>query len=126
MGIRIKMEDLQKIFIDLAANGFSIIPHNDKFLVNKISVPDNTDVISACEFEDYVSAFEFAKLKLLQPSEWKPIVRYNRGLGIEYKNLANIKANSKEEALEKAKNETLIYFKDSLIQVLEVKVFPKF
>jgi len=114
----------QEIFMELIKNGFNISFENNKFVVRKINVPNNSTIIESREFDDYSFALEFAEKQLKKNREWQPIVRYNRGLGIEYKNLSIITASSKEEAQKIATTQAEICLKD-LVTILEVKVFSK-
>lgn len=108
---------------NLMKNGFIIYPKENKFIVEKIAVEGNSNILKPIEFETYELALEYAVFRLNPTKEWQPIIRYNRGLGIEYKNLPTIFAENREKALNiaKVKAESL-----KECQVLEVKVFPKF
>ena len=91
---------MNDILRDLLLNGFMIYPNKGKFIVKKESVPTNTTVLKETEYDNYDLAVEAASkmLNTVQPAEWACIVRYNRGLGIEYKNLPDVTASSIEEA----------------------------
>jgi glyoxylase-like metal-dependent hydrolase (beta-lactamase superfamily II) len=86
---------------DLMLNGFVIYPKEDKFFLEKIAVPTFPAIITAQAFDTYEQALNYAadvlqehKEKTLR--EYSTIVRYNRGLGIEYKNLPVIYATNME------------------------------
>lgn len=115
---------------DLLLNGFIVFQKDKKFIVKKESVPDNTLVIKEQEFDTYELALEAANQLLKTPplQEWEGVVRYNQGLGIEYKNLQTIFANNKDEAklqfLKIAEN----IFKSSkfgIVDIKEIKVLKK-
>ena len=96
---------MNDILRDLLLNGFMIYPHNSKFVVKKEAVPTNPTVLKETEYDSYDLAVEAAGKMLtapLPPVEWAAIARYNRGLGIEYRNLPDIQAHTKEEAKAKA------------------------
>ena len=114
---------MEKNLQNLIKNGFIICPQENKFIVEKIAVEGNSDILNPIEFETYELALEFAIYRLNPVKECQPIVRYTRGLGIEYKNLPIILAENREKALNIAKNESELLKE---CQILEVKVFPKF
>jgi len=111
---------------DLLTNGFMIFPNHGKFIVKKESVPGNTLIIDEQEFDSYELAVEAAVDILKQPKyiEWEVIVRYNRGLGIEYRNLATVVASDKNRAKILAEiNATEVF--DPAVAISEIKVTPK-
>jgi len=112
---------------DLLLNGFMIYPCGNKFVVKKESVPFNLIAIEEKEYDNYEIAIEAANNMLKTPlmADWSVIVRYNRGLGIEYKNLPDIRASNKEEAKIFAENIANEFFNDSVL-ISEVKVILKF
>ena len=71
---------------DLILNGFVIYPQNNSFMVKKIAVSTNSTIFDPTEFATYEEALNFAFSKLRARNEWQPIIRYNNGLGIQYKN----------------------------------------
>ena len=91
---------MNDVLRDLLLNGFMIYPNNGKFIVKKEAVPSNTMVLKEKEYDSYDSAVEAATqiLNAVQSLEWVVVVRYNRGLGVEYKNLSDVVASSLEEA----------------------------
>lgn len=91
---------MNDILRDLLLNGFMIYPNNGKFVVKKESVPSNPTILKESEYDSYDLAVEAAVNMLQTPQsvEWVAIVRYNRGLGIEYRNLPDVRATSKDEA----------------------------
>lgn len=91
---------MNDILRDLLLNGLMIYPNNGKFVLKKEAIPSNTFVFPESEHDTYELALEAAKAILYAPqeTEWSVIVRYNRGLGIEYKNLPDVRAATKEEA----------------------------
>lgn len=87
---------------DLMINGFVVYPKDDKFILEKISVPSFMKFITPQPFDTFEQALEFAS-EILQKhlsgvKQFNVIVRYDRGLGIEFKNLPNIDAKTIEEA----------------------------
>jgi hypothetical protein len=114
---------MSDILRDLLLNGFSIYTKNGKFILKKDSVPSNSTTIDETEFANYELAVEAAEsfLKTPQLVEWSVIVRYNRGLGIEYKNFPDVQAASKEQAEIIAK-QLLV---NCELQILEIKVILK-
>lgn len=111
---------------DLLTNGFMIFPSQGKFLVKKESVPGNTLIIKEQEFDSYELAVEAAVEMLKKPQliEWNVIVRYNRGLGIEYKNLPAVVASDKNKAKILAELNAAEVF-DPAVNIGEIKVTPK-
>ena len=107
----------------LVLNGFLIYEKKDKIIVRKEATPSNNSVIKESEYDNYDMAIEAAKemLKSSQIKTWQVIVRYNRGLGIEYKNMPEIQASTKEEA-ELIANNNAILSLDLLTLISEVKV----
>jgi hypothetical protein len=91
---------MNDILRDLLLNGFMIYPNNGKFVVKKEAVPTNPITFKESEYDSYDLAVEAAANMLQTPqmAEWETIVRYNRGLGIEYRNLPDVRATSKDEA----------------------------
>ena len=91
---------MNDILRDLLLNGFMIYPNNGKFIVKKEAVPLNLTVFKETEYDSYELAVEAAGAMLNNPQmvDWKVIVRYNRGLGIEYKNLPDVRASNIQNA----------------------------
>jgi hypothetical protein len=75
--------------------------------------------------EEYSSFDEALKAseQFLNMQEWQAIARYNKGLGVEYKNLSFIFAEAREVAKIIANKEAEKLLGDSII---EVKVTPRF
>lgn len=111
---------------ELLTRGFMIIPNQGKFLVKKESVSGDTLIIKEQEFDNYDLALEAAVEMLEKPRvvEWEVIVRYNRGLGIEYKNLQSVRASDKDKAKIMAEINANEVFGPE-VQIREVKVTPK-
>lgn len=112
---------------DLLLSGFMIYPSAGKFIVKKESVPSSQYQIEPHECDSYVEAIELAAQLLRTPREvaWAVTVRYNRGLGIEYKNLSDVIASSKEIALQNAEILAENHFKKQKVMISGVKVQPK-
>lgn len=118
---------MNNILRDLLLNGFTIYPNDGKFFVKKEAVPSNLKVIKATEYDSYELAIDAADAMLNAPQilDWTVIVRYNRGLGIEYKNLPNVQATNKEQAQSIAEYMTeQLLFGPSMV-ISEVKVCLK-
>jgi predicted RNase H-like HicB family nuclease len=113
---------------DLMLNGFVIYPKEDKFFLEKIAVPTFPAIITAQAFDTYEQALNYAadvlqehKEKTLR--EYSTIVRYNRGLGIEYKNLPVIYAANIEEGKIQAQHLAEKILRGA--KILEIRVRPK-
>lgn len=91
---------MNDILRDLLLNGFMIYPNNGKFVVKKEAIPTNPAILKESEYDSYDLAVEAAvnMLQTPQMAEWGAVARYNRGLGIEYRNLPDVRAASKDEA----------------------------
>jgi hypothetical protein len=127
MGSTIEIIKMNDIMRNLILNGFAIYSVDEKFAVKKQAVSSNNLVLEESTYPDYDSALN-AALEFLEKSpmeEWIGIVRYNRGLGIEYKNLNVILASTQEKALQIAKNLAYELFDDPKFEIIEVKVKPK-
>ncbi len=118
------MNDLMR---NLVLNGFVIYPIDEKFAIKKQAVPSNNLVLEESTYPDYDSALNAAVefLENLSSKEWIGIVRYNRGLGVEYKNLNAILASTHEKALQIAKKLADELLDDTKFDIIEVKVKPK-
>jgi hypothetical protein len=113
-------EDLKNIML----SGFTIFPSNGKFVLKKQSVPESNFSIDNKEFNSYEDAMEFAIKMLKEPRifNWSAIIRYNRGLGIEYKNLQLLQAESYDIAYELAQKQVDALFFRKKVVVSEIKV----
>ena len=115
---------MNDILRDLLLNGFIIYPNNGKFFVRKEAVPANLNVFKATEYDSYELAIEAANAMLNTPQmvDWLVIVRYDRGLGIEYKNMPDVQATNKEQAQAVAKYMSEQLLVEPSIMISEVKV----
>jgi len=115
---------MNDILRDLLLNGFMIYPNNGKFIVKKEAVPSNLIVLSETEYDSYELAVEAAGAMLNTPQvvDWVVIARYNRGLGIEYKNLPDVRAANKEQAKALAEYMAGEILGGSAVVISEVKV----
>ena len=113
--------------LNIMSNGFMIYPSNGKFIVKKQAVPNNNIIIEEQEFDSYAKSIDYEISVLQKPKlqSWTGIIRYNRGLGIEYKNLNEFQAENKENAMVFAKNQIEILFAGSKINVSEIKLMLK-
>lgn len=91
---------MNDVLCELMLNGFLIYAKNGKFFVKKESVPTNKKNIEEIEYDNYEDAINSAVEILKNPGKifWSAIARYNRGLGIEYKNLPDFEAETFEKA----------------------------
>jgi hypothetical protein len=92
---------MNDVLCELMLNGFMIYAKNGKFFVKKESVPTNKKIIEEIEYDNYEDAIGSAVEILKKPGKifWSAIARYNRGLGIEYKNLPDFEAETFEKAI---------------------------
>jgi hypothetical protein len=113
---------------DLLLNGYMIYSVGEKFAVKKEFVPMNQSVFPETFYDSYEEAFLAAKKMLNTPKIliWTAIMRYNRGLGIEYRNLPNIQATTKEEAEIIAKKIAEETINDDKTEILEIKLRVNF
>jgi hypothetical protein len=118
---------MSDILRDLLLSGFMIFPRNGKFVVKKEAVPANQTVIKEKEFDSYDVAVEAAAEMLRQPQaiEWASVARYNRGLGIEYRNLPLVRAASVEEAQALSEQLAERVLGGPGVEIKEVRVRPK-
>lgn len=112
---------------ELILNGCLIYPKGNKFAFRKESVPNNNSIIEENVYDNYDLAIQAAMdfLQELEIIEWTVILRYNRGLGIEYKNFPNFKAKTREEAEVLAQNMVSKILVNSKIKVQEIRLRPK-
>lgn len=107
----------------LMTNGFVIYRNHEKeWILKKIQTKDSTESIEKIIFESYEKAKAFALNLLNNKDKWTAIVRYDRGLGIEYKNIDNIHAKTLQEANEIAYKEILSFLHDkNMIKEIKLK-----
>jgi type III secretory pathway component EscU len=109
---------------ELTKNGFIIYPKDTSFAVQKVSTPNNPKKIEEKVFSTHQEAVDFAKSFLKRDLyTFTAIVRYNRKLGVEYKNLPLIEAKDIETARAKAN----LLAQDIIGEqyIIEVRVRPK-
>lgn len=109
---------------ELLLSGFMIHPCNGKFIVKKQKVPFSDYELAEKEFNVYVDAVDYA-IKILQTPRmqfWSVVLRFNRGLGIEYKNMTDVYASTKDEAVIFANEQAEFFLKDMKIKSFEIKV----
>lgn len=99
---------------EMAKSGIILYFENDKFILEKRLDPNKKK-----EFESYEEAIKFAN-NFFENKKWTAIIRYNRGLGIEYKNINKISAATAEEAREIATKEAEKILCDS--NIIEIKI----
>lgn len=107
----------------LITNGFVVYKDNDKeWILTKIQTKQSVDVIEKIIFDSYDKAKIFALNLINCKNKWNAIVRYDRGLGIEYKTIDNINANSIQDASDFAYKEMLNFLYDkNMIKEIKVK-----
>jgi len=103
-------------------SGFLLYLSNSKYIVEKRPGTLNRREAKDRSFERIEDAISFIN-EIINLKEWKPIIRYNRGLGVEYRTLSVIIAPSLEEAKKKALEEAEKTLGDYII---EVKVIENF
>lgn len=106
----------------LVENGFLIYLEEEKFVVEKKPTLFNKIIIEKKYLETIEEAIEFVN-NCTKEKRWKAIVRYNRGLGIEYKNIDNLLGASLKEVENIAKLEAEKILGDS---ILEIKIKENF
>lgn len=97
---------------------------NEKIFVHKKAVFESPSTMEENCCDNLDAAILVANKFLDSPNKlfWSTIVRFNRGLGIEYKNMPDIEADSYEEALEIAKKEANKLKKEPKLIIAEIKV----
>jgi hypothetical protein len=106
----------------LVDNGYLVYLENKNYILEKKPTKINNKIVEKKCFETIESIIEFIENDL-KSKEWKVIVRYNRGLGVEYKTLKTIEAPSLEDAKIQAKKEAENVLGDHII---EIKVTENF
>ena len=111
----------------LLLNGFLIYPSNGKFVVRKERVPDSDYALDPSEFGSYGEAFEYAVAVISKPRKrvWCVLMRYNRGLGVEYRSLSEVFACEHEEAMALANQEVEELSKKMKLLSFEVRATLK-
>ena len=102
--------------------GFVLYAVGNKIGLQKVITPKNNIYFGEKIFENLELAQEFIK-KLIteQKKVYKAIIRFDRGLGVEYKTIENIRSNDEKEAEEIAlKNSQLL--KNGKTIIAEVKI----
>lgn len=113
------MEDFYKLF---ASKGFVLYEEKNYYVVQKISLPHSDLKIEPVKFETHDQAINFIKLHIDKKNQtYQAIIRYRRGLGIEYLTVPNIIAEHEDEAKNLAleKSELL---KNPKVKVAEIKL----
>lgn len=94
--------------------------------VRKVSVPDSAQSIAESVFSTLEEAESHAESLL--PGEkplWKAIIRYDRGLGVEYLTVPGIRSDNEREAEEMALESSGL-LSDPKAKVAEVKMRRQF
>jgi hypothetical protein len=107
----------------LVENGFLIYMEKNEIIVEKKATPLNKKRVDRTVFYTIEDSLKFIE-EFINKKEWKAIVRYNRGLGIEYKNLGVFEADSIIQAKETAKKNAESILKD--YNIIEIKVTENF
>lgn len=114
---------MNDILRDLLLNGFVIYPKNGNYVLKKESMPSNPTVIPETEFKCCDDAINWALSNLrMEVYDWIVTVRFNRGLGIEYKNLPDVQSPTLEHAKVAAEKEAEKHFTDPKVVISEVRV----
>lgn len=119
------MEDILK---SLMTNGYQIYPDaQGKFSVKKNAVPCNSLEFEGVVLDTYEEAFRFAAEHFSTPQKmlWAVVARYDRGLGIEYRNLRPVESASREEAEILAWTQAEIELGGPKVEIKELRVRPK-
>jgi hypothetical protein len=104
--------------------GFSIHYDEGSYVVTGNGMDGTYERFRSLQHAVEFAFYELNKLAEAKKHEFTVIVRYNRGLGIEYRNLPNIEATTLEEA--KAKAAEICNKTFSAKDVIhEIKVRPK-
>lgn len=109
---------------DIMMSGFIIYPSNGKFIVKKEAVPESNYNLAEYECDSYGEAIDYAIEMLKKPIlyKWSAMVRYNRGLGVEYKKLNEIESETYDLAMQIAVGEVELIFKKQKVTISEIKV----
>ncbi len=87
------------------AAGFVIYPQGNRFTMMKVATPVDNRTLEPTHFDTYAQAEDRVwELFLTKELRFTAIARYNRGLGIEYRNIAEFSANDPEEAQQAAED----------------------
>ncbi len=113
---------------DLITNGFIIRPSGtgQQWYVEKSAVMCCPNLADSVVCETYEEAISMAQKMLDSMSnkffEFTAIIRYNRGLGVEYKNLPIIQAKSIDEARILAETEAINLLGE--VDIGEIRIRP--
>jgi hypothetical protein len=109
---------------EIMLNGFLIYPSNGKFILKKEATSESFFTLDVMEFSSYGDAIEYASEIILKPklNNWYAIVRYNQGLGVEYKKINDIFAENHESAVEIINDTVKKMFKNKKVVISEIKV----
>ena len=104
-----------------------IYPINGRFVLKKEICSSSPYQISEIQFKTYKEAVQEAEriFKTPQMIEWTVLIRYNRGLGVEYKNLETVFAISYQDAECASQIVVENFSKDNKAKVAEVRIRPK-
>lgn len=110
----------------LSASGICIYRSYKRFGVTKFAVGESSEAISEKLFETLESAENYAE-SLLKPEKpvWKAIIRYDRGLGVEYLAIEGIRCENESEA-EQMAVDTSGLLSNPKARVIEVKIRGQF
>lgn len=88
---------MENLLRELYASGFHIVPEGEEWVASTIRTePVRSDTYEGAVKLAYAALQEAKGVTTIH--EFTAIVRYNRGLGIEYKNLPTIQATNADEA----------------------------
>ena len=91
------MENIYKSLLNL---GFIIYEDKNEFFLQKVSLPHSPKMISKISFATYDEALNFAKsvVDIEKKTNYKALIRYRQGLGVEYVTVPSIVAKDEKEA----------------------------
>lgn len=115
---------MENLLRELYAYGFHIVPEGNEWVASTIRTePIRSDTYEGAVKLAYAALQESKGVTTIQ--EFTAIVRYNRGLGIEYKNLPTIQAINLDEAKAIATINADKIVGGPGVDIREVRVKPK-
>jgi len=109
-------------YTELSRNGIVLYLHKSGYIVEKISVPANIKIQTKIDFDSLTMAEMFAKSLLKEEKKvYQAIIRFDRGLGFEYRTVNNIRCDGEDDA-EAIALKTSGFDSDPKIKILQVKI----
>jgi molybdopterin-guanine dinucleotide biosynthesis protein A len=107
---------------ELNAAGFIIYPQGSRFTMMKVGTPVDDRMLEPTHFDTYEQAADKAeKIFIHKELRFTAIVRYSRGLGIEYRNVAEFSVNDKEDAQQAAEDKAYELLGED-VEIREVRI----